>query len=117
MDERELANHVINVVDETAYRHAVRKVSAISIAIGGRRAFDLKRLDETFSNVAHGTVAEGARLSVQVLPVKRHCQNCGHDFDGTAANAACPECDHPVTEAVNGEEVRVVDIQVEEGAA
>lgn len=113
MDERELANHVFEVLDQAAHRKAISHVMGVRLAIGGRRNFDLDRLRSNFADVTRGTVAEGARLEVKVLPVPRHCRNCGGDFDGSAADSPCPSCGHPVTEARGGEEVRVLDIQVD----
>jgi hydrogenase nickel incorporation protein HypA/HybF len=113
MDERELANHVLEVLDQAAHRHAVGHVMGVRLAIGGRRNFDLERLRCDFAEAARGTVAEGARLEVKILPVARHCQNCGSDFDGSGADSPCPSCGHPVTEARGGEELRVLDIQVD----
>ena len=113
MDERELANHVLEVLDQTAHNKAISHVMAVRLAIGGRRNFDLDQLRSDFANVTRGTVAEGARLDVKVLPVARHCRNCGVDFEGSAADSPCPSCGHPVTEAHGGEELRVLDIQVD----
>jgi hydrogenase nickel incorporation protein HypA/HybF len=70
-----------------------------------------------FEAVAHGTVAEGAALKVNVLPVRHHCQNCGADFDGSAKDLPCPECEHPHTELMGGEEIRVLEVQVDDNAA
>ena len=39
MDERELANHVLEIVDQTAYRGAARQVIGVHLAVGGRRGF------------------------------------------------------------------------------
>ena len=75
MDERELANTVVEIVDRAAYRNAVHHVACVHIAIGGLRGIDLRVLDDAFGAVARGTVAEGARLEVRVLPVTRRCHN------------------------------------------
>jgi hydrogenase nickel incorporation protein HypA/HybF len=122
MDERELANHVLEVADRTAYQNAAQRVTSIHLSIGGRRLIDLERLTRAFDTVARGTVAEGAVLRVSVLPVsvlpvRHHCQNCGIDFDGATNNAPCPNCGHPHTEFIGGEEIRVVEIQVDDDAA
>ena len=117
MDERELANHVFEVLDQAAHRKSLGHVMSVRLAIGGRRNFDLDRLRSNFADIARGTVADGAHLEVKILPVRHHCRNCGGDFDGSAAEAPCPSCGHPVTEALGGEELRVLDIQVEDPAA
>lgn len=81
MAERELANHVLEVADRTAYQDAAQRVISIHLSIGGRRLVDLARLTRAFDTVARGTVAEGAVLQVNVLPVRHCCQNGGRDFD------------------------------------
>jgi Zn finger protein HypA/HybF involved in hydrogenase expression len=57
-------------------------------------------------------VAEGAELSVKVLPVRHHCQNCGHDFEASAQEYPCPECGHPHTEMIGGEELQLVEMEL-----
>jgi hydrogenase nickel incorporation protein HypA/HybF len=114
MDEREVANHVVDLVDQAAYRNAVRRVVTVRLAIGGRRALDFERLQLTFDEVSRGTVADGARLVLELLSVLRHCLSCGEDFQATAADCPCPACGHPHTEARSGFEVRVLDMDVED---
>lgn len=117
MDERELANSLLNMLDGTAAHGHMRHVNAIRLAVGGRRSFDLARLRGVFAEVVQGTVAEGAELTVQVLPVERHCQNCGTNFKAGAEECPCPECGFAHTEPVGGEELRLVEIEVEEEAS
>ena len=114
MTERELANHVLEAVDQAAYQNAVHHVTRVRIAVGGRRHFDFELLDHTFADAARGTVADGATLLVKLLPVTRHCQGCGGTFDGSARDLGCPSCGHPHTEALSGEEVKVLDIEVDD---
>src|ERR1700757_2063784 len=104
MDERELANRVLEIVDDTAYRISARRILGIHLAVGGRRSFNLDLLHTVFSDVSHGTVAEGARLFVEVLPLRHHCQNCGTNFDASNSEASCPACNHPHTQIIGGEE-------------
>ena len=116
MDEREIANHVLAVVDQAAYKNSAARIVGVHLAIGGRRVFNPDRLQTVFAEVARGTVAEGARLFVKVLPVRRHCQNCGHDFEGDRNESPCPECKHPRTEMVGGEELRLLDMDLDDVA-
>lgn len=117
MDERELANHVLAIVDQTAYRLAVRRILAVHLAVGGRRKFDYQNLQHTFEDAARGTVAEGAHLFIKILPVRHHCQNCAHNFDASHSDCSCPQCGHPHTEMVGGEELRLLDLDLDDTAA
>jgi hydrogenase nickel incorporation protein HypA/HybF len=113
MDEHEMATGLLEIIDQTAYKNSVRKVRKVHVAIGGRRHLDQQRFKEDFAHAARNTVAEGAELEIQVLPVRRHCQSCGDTFEGEVRDLPCPKCGHPHTEPVSGEEARVVDMEVD----
>jgi hydrogenase nickel incorporation protein HypA/HybF len=112
MDEHELASQVLAAVDDAAYRNSATRISTVHLAIGGRRVLDIDRLQAVFATAARGTVAEGAQLSVKVLPVWHHCQNCGNNFEASGAERPCPECGHPHTEMIGGEELRLLDMEL-----
>lgn len=116
MDEHEIASSVLAAVDQAAYKNRASRIARIHLAIGARRVFDLERLNSVFSEVSRDTVAEGVRLLVDVLPIVHHCQNCGFRFEADAAESACPECNHPHTETFGGDELRLLDMEVEDAA-
>jgi hydrogenase nickel incorporation protein HypA/HybF len=112
MDEHELASQVLAAVDDAAYRNSATRIATVHLAIGGRRVLDLDRLQTVFAVAARGTVAEGAELSVKVLPVRHHCQNCGNNFEASRMECPCPECGHPHTEMIGGEELQLLDMEL-----
>lgn len=116
MNEHEIASSVLAIVDDAAYHNAATRISGLHLAIGGRRVFDPVRLQTTFAEDARGTVAEGAQLFVKVLPVEHHCQNCGLTFEAGSAETACPKCNHPHTEMLGGEELRLLDMELDDVA-
>jgi hydrogenase nickel incorporation protein HypA/HybF len=117
MDERELANQVLAILDQTAYRMAARRILTVHLAVGGRRVIDIERLCSVFRDVSRGTVAESAQLFVKVLPVRHHCLGCGCDFEASNADCPCTECGHPHTELKGGEELRLLDMEIDDNAA
>jgi len=116
MDEREIANHVLEVLDQAAYRHSASRVLGVHVEIGGRRVFDPDRLQRAFADATRGTVAEGAQLVVKVLLVRHHCPNCGHDFTAPGVERPCADCGCPHTEMIGGEELRLLDMQIDDAA-
>ena len=117
MEEYELVSHVLQIIDQTAYRFAARRILGVHLAVGGCRVFDFDRLHSVFRDAARCTIAEGAELSVKVLPVPHHCQNCGDNFEATKSDCPCPRCNHLHTEIVGGEELRILSLEIEEIAA
>jgi hydrogenase nickel incorporation protein HypA/HybF len=112
MDEHELANQVLSAVDDAAYRNSATRVATVHLAIGGRRVLDVDRLQSLFAAAARGTVAEGARLAVTILPVRHRCRNCGNDFEGAGKDSPCPRCAHPHTEMIGGEELQLLHMEL-----
>jgi hydrogenase nickel incorporation protein HypA/HybF len=117
MDEREVANQVLALLDQNAYRMAARRILAVHLAVGGRRVIDVDRLCSTFRDISRGTVAESAQLFVKVLPVRHHCIGCGCDFEGANSDCPCVECGHPHTELKGGEELRLLDMEIDDSTA
>ena len=117
MDERELANQLVAALDHAAYRMSARRILTVHLAVGCRRVVDIERLCSVFHDVSSGTVAENAQLFVKVLPVSHHCQRCGCDFDGSSADCPCTECGHPHTEMKGGEELLLLDMEIDDSAA
>lgn len=116
MDEYELAHHFFNAVDRIAYHHRAHRIAQVKVAIGGRYVFDDERLQHAFRDITQGTVAENARLLVDILPVKHHCRQCGHDFTAVGGDCVCPRCGHAHTEEVGGQELRLLSVDIEEAA-
>ena len=117
MDEREVANQVLAILDQQAYRVSARRVLAVHLVIGGRRVIDIDRLRDVFRDVSRGTIAERAQLLVKVLPVRHHCQLCGCDFEAANSDCPCARCGHPHTEMRGGEELRLLDMEIDDSAA
>ncbi len=112
MNEHEVANQVLAAVDQAAYRNSATRISTVRLAVGGRRVLDLDRLQAVFALAARGTVAEGAQLAVKVLPVRHRCRNCGNNFESSGAECPCPQCGHPHTEMIGGEELQLLDMEL-----
>ena len=114
MDERELANHIVELVDEAAYHNQLQRVTSVHLAVAAGRVLDVWQLGRVFSEAAQGTVAEKARLSVELLPQRHHCSACGRDFETQSALSPCVYCGHHYTQNISSEEVRLIDIETDE---
>lgn len=108
MHELSLASAVVDTVE----RHAGgRPVSVISMRIGTLRQVVPASLELYVEIVGRGTVCEGARLEIDVVPALLAC--CGREWEPPSFR--CPRCGGGGA-VVAGDEFLVESIQIEEDA-
>ena len=66
MHERSLVTALVREVEAAARRCGARNVVRLKCAVSAQTGCSLERLREHFAQAAHGTVADGARLDLEV---------------------------------------------------
>jgi hydrogenase nickel incorporation protein HypA/HybF len=98
-----------SAVVDTVVRHAEgRPVRTIELRIGALRQVVPESLELYVGIVGRGTVCEGARLDVELVPARLAC--CGAEWEPPGFR--CPECGGG-GEVVAGSEFLVESIDVE----
>ena len=96
----------------TVERHAGgRRVSVISLRVGALRQVVPDSLELYVEMVGRGTVCEGARLDLDLVPARLRC--CGAEWEPPSFR--CPPCGGG-GEVVAGDEFLVESIEIEEDA-
>lgn len=89
MDEFGLCEAIVDAVQRRA---AGQPVARVRVRIGAlHHPFD-PALREAFADVAAGTVAEGAALDLDIVPVRLACGSCGEQQVLAAFRTECPVC-------------------------
>ena len=71
---------LVGAVIDTVERHAAgRRVTAVYLTVGHLRQVVPASLEFYFEHVARGTVCDGARLEMEVVPARLRC-GCGHEW-------------------------------------
>jgi hydrogenase nickel incorporation protein HypA/HybF len=113
MHELSLASALVATVEKFADGHPV---TTVNVRIGRLRQVVPDSLEFYFEVVARGTVCEGSRLELEVVPARLHCSACRHEWELTEPPFWCPRCSsHEVTVA-GGDEFLVESIEIEEEA-
>ena len=69
----------------------------------------------SFECARAGTVAEGASLEIEEVPVGGYCRDCSRDFDVDGQYVLeCPRCGGPSFSVDRGHELEVIDLEVED---
>ena len=115
MHELSIAQSLLEIVVEEASRNGLVQIHAIKLQVGEFAAVVPDALTFCFGMVSRDTVASGAALQIETVPIVARCGACGVLFEVENQIFLCPECGEPVFEIVSGRELSVVGIEGETG--
>ena len=113
MHEMALAQSVIELVEERARADVFSRVRTIRLAIGALAHVDPRALEFGFDVVARGTIAEGARLAIDRPAGRAWCTDCSETVDVGERGEPCPKCGGFKWMLTEGDDLRVVELEVE----
>lgn len=113
MHELALAQSVVDLVQEHARRDTFTRVRGVRLSIGALSHVDPGALAFGFDVVARGTVVEGAELSIDRPGGTGFCMVCKKNVEITERGEACPSCGRYEWVLVAGDEMRVVELEVD----
>jgi hydrogenase nickel incorporation protein HypA/HybF len=112
MHEMSLAEGMLQLVEDGARRNAASAVKAVWLEIGELSQVEVDALRFCFDAVTRGSLAEGARLEIVTRPGRAWCMPCGTQVPLAQRGDACPHCGSHQLQVVQGEEMRVTEIEV-----
>jgi hydrogenase nickel incorporation protein HypA/HybF len=117
MHEVSLAEGILRIVQDAAQRTGARRVRSVTLEIGALAHVEPHALRFCFDAVTRGSVAEGAALEIATVPGLAWCMPCGERVPLGRLGDACPRCGSYQLQVVGGEEMRVREIGIEDGAS
>lgn len=104
----------LEVIRREADRHGARRVEHVTMRIGAISGVEPEALRFAFSAVTPGTVAEGAALSIDLVPARAHCAACAEDFTiDSGFIFACPRCSALSGDVRSGRELDLARLEFE----
>lgn len=113
MHELRIAEDLSSIIVEVARQENLSKVSRINIAFGQLVQIVPEIFEPAFREAIKETVASEAELSVEILPVKLRCRNCGNDYLMQGNLFACSSCNSTDIDIVQGKELFIKSIEGE----
>jgi hydrogenase nickel incorporation protein HypA/HybF len=103
---------------EIAVRHAqgqkAHRITDLYLILGEWSSIVDDSVQFYWDIVSEGTIAKGATLHFQRVPVLLACQDCGKEYHPSGEEFACPNCGGTHAQVKTGEEFRLEAIDVEE---
>lgn len=111
MHELSIAESVVQIACRQAYD---RRVTKVWMKVGHLRQVVPSALSFSFELVAEGTLAEGAELALEEVPVVGKCHECGEQSQPDNFPLQCTACKSLDLEILCGEELLVESLELEE---
>lgn len=112
MHELGIAHDILDIAVAEAQRHRAVKVTEIRLRIGVLRAIEPDHLAFMFEHVAHDTPADGAKLSIEEVPVRVECASCGIS-ESRSFTWECPRCGGFDISVNGGDILEITSLDVE----
>ena len=113
MHEMALAEGVREIVDQAARSHHARRVSVVRLEVGALAQVEAAALRFAFDFVKRGSLAADARLEIVPRDGRAWCLCCSQPVPLARRGDACPQCGSHQLQVTGGEELRVLDLEVE----
>ncbi|MFB3819845.1 MAG: hydrogenase maturation nickel metallochaperone HypA [Candidatus Methylomirabilales bacterium] len=111
--------HEVSLMQDTlvlAVQHAkqagAKQIHRLSMRIGDLSGVVPDALEFAFDVVARGTMAEGARLAIERVPLRCYCEGCGREFEPADYCCECPGCRRPSADIRAGREMELTSLEV-----
>src|SRR5271165_3849759 len=116
MHELSIAMSIVDLAKEEAVQRGVQ-VEAVHLKLGALSGVVKEALLSCYEMACQGTPLQGSRLVVEDVPVVIFCSTCRAQRPLSSVQLfCCPECGTPAFEIVQGKELEVVALEVQECA-
>ena len=113
MHELSLIESVVALVEDERRKQDFSRVRVIRLRLGALGHAEPEALRFCFDAVTSGTIADGARLEIEMVPGEGWCAGCRRTVPLDERFAACPICGNAGVRMTAGDELRVAEMEVE----
>ena len=114
MHELSIAMGIVDAATDEARQRGVR-VSAVHLRLGALSGVVKDALLFSYEVACQDTPLEGSRLIIEDIPVAVFCPHCKENrVLASVQSFTCPECGTPSGEVLQGKELEVFALEVEE---
>jgi len=112
--ELAITQGLLRIALEKVEQAGARSIRQINLRIGKLSGYLPEAVEMNFRMLSPGTKAEGARLSLEWLPVTCECRECGRQYQAQGQDLRCPGCRAAQFRITGGREMYIESLEVEE---
>lgn len=123
MHEFAFAYNIFKVAETTALKYNAKKISEVFLEIGELTLIVPELLKKSFEMATKGSIAEGAKLNIKIIPGKIKCRECNKISEVSLTREAqltglqlfrCKYCKSNNTKIIEGKKANVKNIKIQE---
>ncbi len=112
MHEVSLMAQTLEVAIAQAQAHQAQHIHRLTLRIGTLSGVVPEALAFAFAAAIPGTIAEGARLEVETVAARCHCESCDRDFQPQDWIYECPYCGQLSGQILAGKDIELASLEV-----
>ena len=110
MHELGVVMDVIKTVEEFAGKNRVTKIDTLVLQIGELSSMVPEYIKACYPVAVEGTMLQGTKLKIEILPGNAICQNCNKVFNLLENKSTCPRCSNTDWDLLCGKEFMIKEI-------
>jgi hydrogenase nickel incorporation protein HypA/HybF len=113
MHELSIVASLFEILEEKAKEQKAKKVTSVKVKVGALSGVVSEFLKTAFDVYKKDTVADGAELKIEEVPLKVKCQQCGAEIIKNDFVFICEKCDSRELKTLAGTELLLEKIELE----
>ncbi|MFH1350077.1 MAG: hydrogenase maturation nickel metallochaperone HypA [Pseudomonadota bacterium] len=113
MHEMSIAQSLIDIIREEMVKHDAKAIRSVRLSIGQMTAIVPDSLSFCFEVITAGTELEGAKLIMEIVPLRGYCHSCDSEFEIKDYAFACPSCGSTEIKTIAGQDLSIVEMEVD----
>jgi len=113
LHELGITQNLVEIAANTARANGAARVLSVSVTIGELAGVIPEAVEFAFDVVTRGTLLEGAKLVIQRIPGRGRCAACGTESPIDQYTFSCPVCDAPALDRLQGDELKITELEIE----
>lgn len=115
MHELAITESLFKIILEQAGKAGAVKITRVNLKIGRLTGYVPEAVEMNFNLLASGTIAEGAGLQIEWVPVKVHCRECRKESEQQDLGSGCAHCGSLNVQIAGGREMYIESMEVDNG--
>lgn len=115
MHELPVTESILNIVLKHAENNDAKKIVTIYLDVGELSDLEDEWMQKYFEYLSKGTLAEGAQLSIERIPITMQCAACSQVFrveKSDLGTIRCPKCNEEKCTITSGREYYIKNMEV-----